>query len=251
MRTHRFILLLLAGVLLLACSCPLITAPSAIPPTLAVPTSQDTQAPVIPQSPVASPAPVNTSTPTTPIAWPISVAVNCRVGPGTQWGANSSLNLGQTAEIVGKSADGMWWYVKDPNSPGSFCWVSASVVNTAGNLSNLAIIPAPTASPALVTNVTVKLSPNSISLPGCFGPVQPITITGTITVGGPVKIKYYFETQQGGSMPADGTNFNSAGSKKVSAEYDPPPGAGTFWVRLYVTSPNSMSGEAKYKITCP
>ncbi len=249
MKNHRFTFPFLAGLLLLACSCPLVTATGTNPPAPAA--SQNTQAPAAPQPPAASPTPANTPTPTIPIAWPISVAVNCRVGPDTGWSAASTLNLGQTAEIVGKNAAGTWFYIKDPLNPGSFCWVAASVVNTAGNLSNLAIIPAPTSSPALVTNVTVKLSPNNISLPGCFGPVQPIAIKGTITVSGPVKIKYYFETQQGGSMPADGTNFSSAGSKSVSTEYDPPPGAGKFWVRLYVTSPNSVSGEASYKITCP
>ena len=231
MRNRPRMFALLAGILVLACTCPLLGGTG------------------VPLPGAASAFPTDTATPTIPIAWPKDVPVNCRYGYGTEWSVLSGLNLGQTSEITGRNPDSSWWYIKDPANPGSFCWVAASVTNTAGNVAALPIINQPN---AYVTGVTVKLNPASISLPGCFGPVQAISIKGTITVNGPVKVKWYFETQEGGSYPANTTNFDGADTKNVNGpDYSPLPGAGNFWVRLIITSPNDKSGEAKYKILCP
>jgi hypothetical protein len=173
--------------------------------------------------------------------------VNCRLGPDTVWVTTSGLNLGQTAEITGKNSDASWWYVKDPQNPGSYCWVSAGVTNTAGNLATLAIIGPPDAE---VTDVTVKLIPNSVHVGGCVGPLQPISLKGTITVNGPVKVKWHFETQQGGSLPEHATNFDAFGAKNANEDYTPILTPGNYWVRLVITSPNSLVGEAKYKVSC-
>ena len=126
--------------------------------------------------------------------------------------------------------------------------MAASVTLTAGNLLNLPIVNSPFAS---VTNVSVKLDPKEISLPGCIGPVQPIAIKGTIETNGPTLVKYYFETEQGGQKPIEQINFNGADSKIVESSYTPPIGAGNFWVRLIIVSPNDKVGELKYKILCP
>ena len=199
--------------------------------------------------PAATPIPSATSTPLIPIAWPLDKGVNCRIGPGTEWVAAGFLLVGETAPIQGKNADATWWYVSTPNAPGSPCWVAASVTLTAGNLTGLPVISPPQAS---VTKVSVKLDPKEITLPGCFGPVSPIEIRGTIEVNGPVKVEWHFATEQGGSQPGHTTNFNGAGSKNVEGDsYSPPPGAGTFWVRLIIDKPGDNVGEAKYKILCP
>jgi hypothetical protein len=249
MKNHRLSLLFLAGVLLLACSCPLVGATGVNPGATSAPASQPPASFEPPTSPAPSdtPTPAPTGTPTIPIAWPKSVAVNCRFGPGTFWASISGLNPGQTAEITGRNGDSTWWYIKDPQNPGGFCWVSASVTNTAGNLALLGIIASPN---AVVTDVTVKLSPNTISVPGCMGPVQPISLKGTITVNGPVKVKWHFETQQGGSLTSHTTNFDEFGAKNANEDYTPIVSAGTYWVRLVITSPNSQTGEAKYKVNC-
>lgn len=252
MRNRRFPFMLLAALLVLACSCPLITSagvplPGAASPTPTLPPfPSDTPTPLVPTD---TPFPTASPTPTIPIAWPKDVPVNCRYGYGTEWAVLSGLNLGQVSEITGRNPDSSWWYIKDPNSPGSFCWVAASVTNTAGNTAALPIVNLPN---AYVTGVTVKLSPSSISLPGCFGPVQSISIKGTITTNGPVKVKWHFESQEEGSYSTNTTNFTFADTKTVNGpDFSPSPGAGNFWVRLVITSPNDKTGEAKYKILCP
>ncbi len=173
--------------------------------------------------------------------------MNCRFGPGTAWIAVSALTVGLSTQIVGKNSDGSWWYIVDPSNSGRNCWVSVGVTNAAGNL---AAIPVVETLKASVTNVSVKVDPGTISVAGCIGPISPIKIKGTIEVNGPATVKWYFETQQGGQMSTQTTDFDAFGSRDVSAEYTPPLVAGNYWVRLIVTSPNSIQSEVKYKIEC-
>ena len=160
-----------------------------------------------------------------------------------------ALLVGQSATIQGKNDDSSWWYVKTQNDPGTPCWVAGYVTQTAGNLSGLPVILAPKAK---VTDVSVKIDPKEISLPGCFGPVQPIEIKGTIAVNGPVKVEWHFEIEGEGSQSGHSTNFNTADYKNVEGDsFSPSPAEGTFWVRLVIDKPDDKYGEAKYKILCP
>ena len=198
--------------------------------------------------PSNTPPPTTTSTPTVPVAFPREVAVNCRLGPGVGWVVMSGLNAGASAQIVGKSADASWWYIVDPVNSGRNCWVATSVTNTAGNVAGIPVVEAPKAT---VTDVTVDVDPNALSVAGCTGPILPLEITGSIETNGPGAVTWYFETQQGGAMASQTTNFEAFGSREVSSTYTPALTAGTYWVRLVVTAPNSTQAEARYTITCP
>jgi hypothetical protein len=157
--------------------------------------------------------------------------------------------VGTSSQIAGKSGDGGWWYIVDPFNSGRKCWVAASVTNTAGNLAGIPIVEAPKAT---VTNVTVNIDPNTINVAGCTGPIQPSKISGSIETNGPTTVQWHFETQQGGALSAQSTDFDTFGAKDVpSVDFTPSLSAGTYWVRLIVTSPNDMQAETKYTITCP
>jgi hypothetical protein len=158
------------------------------------------------------------------------------------------LNPGASAQIVGRTADNGWWYIVDPFNSARRCWVASSVTNTAGNLAGIAVTGAPSAE---VTDVTIEVEPDEISVAGCVGPIQPIEIGGTIETNGPTTVKWHFETQQGGAMSTQDTEFDAFGEESFSVDYTPPLTEGTYWVRLIVTSPNSMQAEAKYEIECP
>ena len=215
-------------------------------PTLALPTASalPTQT-ALPTNTVPAPP---TPTSTVPIVFPKETNVNCRLGPSIGWVAISALLVGQSAQITGKSADGSWWNIADPQSSGRRCWVSGSVVNTGGNLSAIPTVEAPEAE---VTNVTVSVDPKTITVAGCTGPVLPIKIKGTIETNGPATVKWRFETQLGGSMGNQSTDYEGFGVKEFSADYTPPLTAGTYWVRLIVTDPNDLQAETTYKIECP
>ena len=236
----------------LACNLPS-NVPVTETPTLELVTPSATQplptntATITPPATNTSPPPA-TNTPSVPIVFARDVNVNCRLGPGTAWVAISALTVGQTAQIVGRSADGTWWAVTDPLNSGRRCWVSASVVSTGGNLSGIPVVESPTAS---VTNVTVSVDPRTITVPGCLGPILPVEINGTIETNGPTEVRWRFETQQGGAMPNQTTVFDTFGEREFSVEYTPTLTAGTYWVRLIVLNPNNIQTETTYRIECP
>ncbi|MBN2118781.1 MAG: hypothetical protein JW730_19585 [Anaerolineales bacterium] len=250
MKSHILMSLLVFALAISSCNLPS-SVPTATPtpatPT-AIPPSATPSLPTQTALPSETPPPTVTSTPTVPIAFPREQPVNCRLGPGTAWIALSGLNVGASSQIVGKTADNGWWYIVDPLNSSRNCWVASSVTNTAGNLAGIPVAGAPAAQ---VTNVSIDVDPDEISVAGCVGPIQPIEISGSIETNGPTTVEWHFETQQGGALPTKTTDFDAFGSKDVSADYTPPLTAGTYWVRLIVTSPNSMQAETKYEIECP
>jgi hypothetical protein len=236
---------------MLACNLPSNVPLTETPTTSPVPSAtQSLPTTAASQTPLST----NTSLPTltvtssVPIAFPKETNVNCRLGPSIGWVAISALIIGQTAQITGKNSDGSWWNIVDPQNSGRRCWVSSSVINTGGNLGGIPVVGAPDAA---VTNVTVNVDPKTVTVAGCTGPILPIKIKGTIETNGPVTVKWRFETQLGGSMGNQSTDFEGFGVKEVSVDYTPSLTAGTYWVRLIVTDPNNLQAETSYKIECP
>jgi hypothetical protein len=241
--------ILLMALILSSCNLPQATpteAPVLFTATSALPT--DTPPPTNTPPPTDTPLPTLTFTPSVPMVTTRDQPVNCRLGPSQAWLAISALNLGQSSQIVGKNSDASWWLIQDPLSPGRNCWVSDFVTIASGNLASVPIVQTPAAS---VTDVTISLDPKSINLGLlCLLPMPVVKIKGSIETNGPTTVKWHFETQQGGAMPNKETEFDAFGKKDVSAEYTPVLPAGTYWVRLIVTSPNSLVAEATYKIEC-
>jgi uncharacterized protein YraI len=52
--------------------------------------------------------------------------VNIRAGPGKQYAIVGTLQQGQTAEIVGRSEDSIWWAIKFDSAEGEHGWVAAA-----------------------------------------------------------------------------------------------------------------------------
>lgn len=235
---------------MLACNLPSNIPVTETPTTSPVPSATQplpTNAPTQTPLPTNTAAPIPTSTPTVPVAAPRDVNVNCRFGPGTVWVTISALIVGQSSQITGKSSDGGWWNIVDPQNSSRRCWVAASVVNASGNLASVPVAEAPRAS---VTSVTVNVDPRTISVPGCVGPIPASKIKGTIETNGPTTVKWRFETQLGGSLGNQTTDFEAAGVKEFSADYTPSLSAGTYWIRLIVTEPNNIQAEVTYRVEC-
>lgn len=121
--------------------------------TLLVPTAtlESPTATLIPSS-TPTPLPVFTSTPVVPQI-SVSVATNCRVGPGRVYDRVGALAVGQVAEVVGRNNQGNYWYIRNPNQPSSFCWLWGEYATVTGNLAALPVFtppPTPTPMPAFV-----------------------------------------------------------------------------------------------------
>ena len=73
-------------------------------------------------TPTLSPTPIFTFTPLTPQI-SVSVATNCRAGPGKAYDRVGALLVGEFAQVVGRNPTGNYWYIRNPDSSTGFCWV--------------------------------------------------------------------------------------------------------------------------------
>ena len=154
---------------ILACNLPIATppAPSAgaaytsAAQTVAVAVNQ-TLLPSMTAPPTSSftpPAetftPLPTLSPTQPAAatssiplLSVTVDTNCRVGPGKIYDYLGGLYIGQMAEVYGKDSSNNYWYIRLPENPGIFCWVTGQYATLVGNTALLPVFtPPPTPTP--------------------------------------------------------------------------------------------------------
>jgi hypothetical protein len=116
------------------------------------PTSAQTFTPELPtltSTVTLTVTPVFTSTPLVPLI-SVSVATNCRVGPGLVYDRVGILLVGRTAEVYGRDPTGNYWYIRNPSSPTEFCWLWGKFATLVGNISVLPVYtppPTPTPSP--------------------------------------------------------------------------------------------------------
>jgi len=81
----------------------------------------------------------------------VSVATNCRTGPGKVYDRVGALLVGQTAEVVGRDDTGNYWYIRNPNQSGGFCWLWGEYATVSGTFAVLPVVtppPTPTPMPA-------------------------------------------------------------------------------------------------------
>jgi len=94
-----------------------------------------------------TPTPIFTSTPSVPQI-SVSVPTNCRVGPGKVYDRVGGLMVGEVAEVVGRNPTGNYWYIRNPDASGSYCWLWGEYAILAGNIQALPIFtPPPTPTP--------------------------------------------------------------------------------------------------------
>jgi hypothetical protein len=184
-RSALMVFVLLSGIL--ACDLPgsAPTNPSAVGTSLAATLNaaiQGTQQAVVASySPTFQPPPTLTPTVTlsgvlplpsqTPTDTPnalatgsliqlsVSVATNCRVGPGNVYDQVSILPVGKTVQVYARDTTGNFWYIQNPDGSSDFCWVWGQYASVTGLTFTLPIytppptpIPTDTPSPGFVAS---------------------------------------------------------------------------------------------------
>ena len=248
MRNHLWIVFVVLG--LVSCNLPIQgTTPTPLPTLeLVTPTSSfstPTLVPIETLLAMATSTIAPTSTSSVAIAFPIDQPVNCRYGPSIAYSVVGGLDLGRRAEIVGRSADSNWWYVKNPSNPSTYCWLSAKVVDAVGDLEGLPIVTAPI---AIVTGIKVNVNPISMNVP-CDSFPNYVTAIAEISVNGPTNVVWRWETSMGESMEQDALLFLEGGSQVVQKDYRVN-NASDYWIDVHVLSPNDTTGRAYFKATC-
>ena len=115
-----------------------------------------TNTPEFTYTPSLTPTPTFTITPTVPMV-SVSVQTNCRSGPGTPYDKIGVVNVGQTAEVVGRSIYSDYWIIKLPSNPAITCWLWGQYATVVGNTAGLpSINPPPTPTP----KATLTPAPN-------------------------------------------------------------------------------------------
>ncbi len=107
------------------------------------------------------PAPANAAPPSGAPTVTVSIATNCRTGPGQAYPSIFGLPVGQIAEVVGKNTSTNYWIIKIPNGAGT-CWLWGQYATVTGDTSALptvAIPPTPT--PTITPTPKVTVTPTS------------------------------------------------------------------------------------------
>jgi hypothetical protein len=117
---------------------------TALPPTAsAIPTQT--------QTPSLTPTAIRIYTPT-PFVPMISVSIptNCRTGPGKLYDMVGALLVGETAQVYAVDPTHTFWYIRNPDAEGEYCWVTGEFATLSGFTSALPMFtPPPTPSPTL------------------------------------------------------------------------------------------------------
>jgi uncharacterized protein YgiM (DUF1202 family) len=146
--------------------------PTAVPATQIAPGTTTTSSVSPTSAPQAIPAPAASLTVTNEFA-------NLRAGPDTTYDLVGRLNQGQTAPVVGKSADGKWWQIQNG---GSTVWVFGELVQASATANNAAVAQAParpTQAPATAAPPTLPTpTPQLVALAPTAAPqaVQPTPV---------------------------------------------------------------------------
>ena len=91
--------------------------------------------------------PLFTATPVVPLI-SVSVATNCRVGPGRVYDRVGALLVGEVAEVAGRNPTDNYWYIRNPDSSSGYCWLWGEYATLSGNYAALPVFtPPPTPTP--------------------------------------------------------------------------------------------------------
>ena len=85
----------------------------------------------------------------------VTVQTNCRFGPGAPFDILGIMNIGETAEAVGRSANNDNWIIRLPSNPAITCWLWGYYASITGNWQALPVItppPTPTPPPGFTVN---------------------------------------------------------------------------------------------------
>ncbi|PWB73737.1 MAG: hypothetical protein C3F07_09205 [Anaerolineales bacterium] len=248
MRNRQWIVVLV--LILASCNLPADRTTDTPPPdpildTPPSSTSTPTLVPIETLLAVDTPTVAPTSTPSFILASPKDQPVNCRYGPGIAYAVVGALIVGRQAEVIGKSIDVTWWYVKNPNDPSTNCWLSADFVTVTGNVDSVPVVGPPEIG---VNNIRVRVEPVSMNV-GCSAFPQSVSVSAEITTNGPTLVTWRWETSAGGVSEEKTLLFESEATKTVQTILTIW-SANDYWVNLHVVLPNDRSGGANFKVTC-
>jgi uncharacterized protein YraI len=238
---HR---LALSLTLLLLAACGACAAPPPVATPAPAPGLTFTPSPTPASTPTPSPA--STATPT-PIRGTLTIKVNVRRAPGTDFASLGQLNSGEQVLIIARDESGKWYRILFPAAPGGSGWVSAQYVQIAAN----AAIPLAAASTPTGPGGRVLLRLNVRSGPGLtfnsLGMLAPdvlVSLTGKNSTASWFQIDYPAAPGGHGWVTAQYIQTDAAAGLPVLDDFGTQvPGAKTGAASVFVT-PTPTIGPA-------
>jgi len=206
--------------------------------------------------PTFTPSPSNTPT-LSGLLVSVSLATNCRTGPGQAYDMIGALDVGKSAEVVGKDAYNQYWIIENPHNPGT-CWLWGQYATVTGDTSQLPVIaapPTPTPIPTpktepVVTNLAITVGTSAFHDPQCHFS-QSLTVKAT--TNGPAKIhhyiKYYLNGIEYATLGPNVTTVLAAGTLTLSTATQTGNSCGTWVYKVFVTSPNSKTSQVSFTVS--
>lgn len=237
MRKRRLFYISITASILFACNFP--TGQTTETPAA-------TSAPAETRAPTPRPTATLTATSSLSVAIPINAPVNCRSGPATSFTVIGELKPGRQAEVIGKSADLAWWYVKNPSDPSTSCWLFADVVTMEGDAESLPVVKPPD---AVVTGVAVSIDPPVMNV-ACNAFPRLVTINVQISVSGPATVVWRWEEVATGEVSEEQSLFVTEGGVKDVQDLYQVKSARDYTMIARTLLPNEATGRATFKAVC-
>ena len=126
-----------------------------------------------------TPLPIHTVTPLVPMM-SVSVATNCRVGPGKIYRIVGALLENRMVQIYGRDPGSDYWYIRNPDANNQFCWVWGQYATFTGITSVVPVYtPPPTPRPTATKTPEPAFDASFAGLGTCAGWWVDIDLTNT------------------------------------------------------------------------
>ena len=158
---------------------------------------------------------VPVETPTPPVSEPLVTFIqnaNCRKGPAGAYNVTTALELGVQTAAVGRNEPSTWWLVIVPSTDIQ-CWVSGVTVETAGDVSNLPVVPVDPV-PGAPGNFQVAKATCSANLNN-----YPVKLEWS-DVSGETGYRLYRDGSQLGQVGANATSYSDEAPKGKGLTYE-------------------------------
>lgn len=208
-----------------------------------------TPIPVSP-TPEFTATPEFTPTPTIPMA-SVSVNTNCRTGPSVEYDLLSGLNVGQFAEVVGKSTATGYWIIKTPGGVGN-CWLWGEYATISGNTANLPefpVPPTPTPSvPSPVSNFNANVACVFVNNPYIHNKVT-VNLTWSDTSTNEEGFRLFSDGNLLVTLGANSTNYVDNTTLPAIWLIGNPPPSIIYEIRTFNSA--GASNKVSVKVQCP
>ena len=155
---------------------------------------------------------------TGPVTVTVSIATNCRSGPGQSFASLYGMPVGQVAKVVAKNTTTGYWIIEIPGQNGQTCWLWGQYATVSGDTSTLNNVVTPTSAPRTVTptkaitsTVTITSTSTksaSAAVPGCTdSTASNYNSAATVNDG---SCTYIGNALVGGCTDPKATNYNPA-----------------------------------------